>query len=331
MAALDVYRALTEEQKTRLRACSTQEKIKAFIQDENIVITPDQMEAFSGNLAFGKRIRREGAIDTGLDGKIILPSEEWQELVLEARENELAIRRRFPSEREAEKEALRLAAGSLPLPEINDREAFTEACLSLRGPFKEGRIRRTAREKVRLIRYLDGNAVPVSSREDILKLWETAMESEPRWKDDLPAHFRTPEERIPFSHGSNLFEPGPVPRGSETTPPDEIPKALDLLTEWLKREDLQPELKAAAAFLLFERIHPFADGNGHTGRMLSCGILASDYSALTLMSWIGMHHENKRTVKEAVMLTELSPDDISTPCCMILRLLTRGQRRILYS
>lgn len=329
MAALDVYRSLSEEQKSRLKACSTPAQLRAFIQAENIAITPDQLEAFAGNLGLGKKIRPEGTIDTGFNGKFFVPSEEWQELVLEARENERAMRQRFPSDKETDEAAIKLIAGDPELPGPEDKEAFVEACLSMRGPFREGKLRRAVREKARLIRYLDGNIMHVSSREDYFKLWETAMESEPRWRDDLPAHFRTPEERIPFSHKWGRLEPGPVPAGSETTPPDKIPEALDSLTEWLRREDIQPELKAVAAFLIFEKIHPFNDGNGHTGRLLSSGILASCYSELTLVSWLRIHHENKRIVKEAEILTELTLGEICTPCCMILRLLTRAQRRIL--
>ena len=331
MAALDIYRSLSEEQKSRLRSCSTPAQIKAFIEDENIVLTPDQIEAFSGNLVLGRRIKREGMIETGLYGKFILPSEEWHELVLEARRNEQSIRLKFPH---AGDYALRLIAESCPgldeaLQESENEEAFIEACLNLRGPFREGRIRRTAREKARLIRYLNGINTPVSSREDILKLWETAMESEPRWKDDLPPHFRTPHEGIPFSHGRSSFEPGPVPRGSDTTPSEKIPEAVDCLVKWMKRQDLQPELQSAAAFLMFIRIHPFPDGNGHAARLLSCSMLASGYSVLTLASWIDIQHEYKSVVKEAAMLTELSSGDICTPCCMLLRMLVRGQRRIL--
>ena len=334
MAACDIYKALSEERKARLRSLSTLQELKEFVEEENIVLTPDQLEAFSGNLVMGGRIKRPDEIGTGLYGKFFVPSEEWEKLVLEARENECAIRQKFPSG-EAMEEAVRgLIRGLCPesgseLIKADSNDVFVEACLNMRGPFREGVCRRIAREHARLLEYLEDKPGLPSSQEDILKLWEKAFRSEPRWRDDLPAHFRTAEEGTPFSHRMGSFERTPVPRGSETTPVEQIPEAIDRLIEWIGRKDIPPELHSIVAYLLFVRIHPFADGNGHTSRMLSCGMLASDYSVLTLISWVGILHRSKREVKEATWLTELTRGDLCTPCCMILRMLIRGQRRIL--
>jgi Fic family protein len=59
--------------------------------------------------------------------------------------------------------------------------------------------------------------------------------------------------------------------GSYVAPsPERVrPMMSDLLEWWNKREQISPILSAAIVHHQFETIHPFADGNGRTGRMLS--------------------------------------------------------------
>jgi Fic family protein len=59
--------------------------------------------------------------------------------------------------------------------------------------------------------------------------------------------------------------------GSYVPPPPERvrPMMSDLLEWWNKREQISPILSSAIVHHQFETIHPFADGNGRTGRMLS--------------------------------------------------------------
>lgn len=60
------------------------------------------------------------------------------------------------------------------------------------------------------------------------------------------------------------------PRGAAFVPPpeDEVDRLLDDLAVFMNRNDLSPTLQAAIAHAQFETIHPFADGNGRTGRCL---------------------------------------------------------------
>jgi Fic family protein len=51
-------------------------------------------------------------------------------------------------------------------------------------------------------------------------------------------------------------------------PPEEVERLLDDLMAFCAIEDLPPLLQAALAHAQFETIHPFADGNGRTGRAL---------------------------------------------------------------
>ena len=156
----------------------------------------------------GKNIIRIGLFDRYFE-----PSAEWLELLDIARENERVIRCMYPSAEEQEEAACNLIPGDTwifqaALLALKDVRKFCEFCLMLRGPFKGARQRKLAREQSRLLRYLAEGAPIPDSPESVLKLWETANRLEPRWADDLPAHFRTPLEDIPFSHEFFRRTPG---------------------------------------------------------------------------------------------------------------------------
>lgn len=51
-------------------------------------------------------------------------------------------------------------------------------------------------------------------------------------------------------------------------PPEDVPWLLDDLCGYLSGDDHSPLMQAALAHAQFETIHPFADGNGRTGRAL---------------------------------------------------------------
>ena len=52
-----------------------------------------------------------------------------------------------------------------------------------------------------------------------------------------------------------------------------VPAAMNDLVEFMARRDLDPLVQAAIAHAQFETIHPFADGNGRTGRALISALL----------------------------------------------------------
>lgn len=56
-------------------------------------------------------------------------------------------------------------------------------------------------------------------------------------------------------------------------PPERVPVLLSDLCDFINRDDLPPIAQAAIAHAQFETIHPFADGNGRTGRALIYAIL----------------------------------------------------------
>lgn len=56
-------------------------------------------------------------------------------------------------------------------------------------------------------------------------------------------------------------------------PPLEIPQLMDEYIEYLNDLDDHPAVIAALAQFIFEKIHPFADGNGRVGRLISSFVL----------------------------------------------------------
>jgi len=66
--------------------------------------------------------------------------------------------------------------------------------------------------------------------------------------------------------GKNPYSPD---RADHVPPPPEyVPDLVEDLLAFVNREDLSPVFQSAVAHAQFEAIHPFADGNGRTGRAL---------------------------------------------------------------
>lgn len=53
----------------------------------------------------------------------------------------------------------------------------------------------------------------------------------------------------------------------------EVPKLMDEYPKYINKLKDHPSVKAAVAQFIFEKIHPFADGNGRVGRLISAFVL----------------------------------------------------------
>lgn len=79
-------------------------------------------------------------------------------------------------------------------------------------------------------------------------------------------HFRTEISAIFNQAGVAIYM---------SPPPTQVSKLLDELLIYVNSEDKFPLVNAFIAHLIFEKIHPFLDGNGRVGRLLISAILKS--------------------------------------------------------
>ena len=149
---------------------------------------------------------------------------------------------------------------------------FKRAVYAFGGPFSKAPLRRRAREMARIYALLAEDGLPtVRCVEDFHLMWEAAMEGEPRWSDEYPSSkFRTRPSRVLDS----LFDGNVIQMNTDAA---NVEEELAQLLSFLADESLPDEVRAAAAFPAFEFTHPFADGNGHVGRMLVLSILQGRY------------------------------------------------------
>lgn len=79
-------------------------------------------------------------------------------------------------------------------------------------------------------------------------------------------HFRTEMSAIFNQAGVAVYMP---------PPPNQISKLLNELLNYVNSEEKFPLVNAFVAHLIFEKIHPFLDGNGRVGRLLISAIIKS--------------------------------------------------------
>jgi Fic family protein len=100
-----------------------------------------------------------------------------------------------------------------------------------------------------------------STVEDLLQIHRTLTEDDPDVRQ-WAGHLRGEQNWIGGSDHS--------PRGALFIPPSPglVRPLMTDLTQFCSRNDVDPVAQAAIAHAQFETIHPFADGNGRTGRAL---------------------------------------------------------------
>lgn len=95
----------------------------------------------------------------------------------------------------------------------------------------------------------------------VLRMHRALLSGQPGWE----SHAGRWRDRLVWVGTSSV-----TPRGAAWIAPqaDLVPAAMDDLMTFVRRDDLPVITQAAIAHAHFESIHPFADGNGRTGRAL---------------------------------------------------------------
>lgn len=84
------------------------------------------------------------------------------------------------------------------------------------------------------------------------------------------------------------------------TPPQYVPDLTSELFQWLKESTLHPLIKSCIFHYEFEFIHPFADGNGRTGRLWHTLILAKWKEFFLWLPIETLIHERQSDYYEAI-------------------------------
>lgn len=104
------------------------------------------------------------------------------------------------------------------------------------------------------------------TRENLLRMHKALLSAQPGW-DEYAGRFR--EQLVWVGTSSHS------PRGASfvAPQPELVQPAIDDLLAFLRRDDIPVLVQSALAHAQFETIHPFADGNGRTGRALIHAVL----------------------------------------------------------
>ena len=128
-------------------------------------------------------------------------------------------------------------------------------------------------------RSVSSGAAEILANVDAMQLAiERAASPEPLEVDDIRDIHRALMERAPGNRLAGQVRDGQNwiggndynPCGADYVPPppEEVGRLLGDLCDFVSGETLPPIVQAALAHAQFETIHPFADGNGRTGRAL---------------------------------------------------------------
>ncbi|HEY1651949.1 MAG TPA: Fic family protein [Acidimicrobiales bacterium] len=95
------------------------------------------------------------------------------------------------------------------------------------------------------------------------------------WHRTLMTGSPTPERSVGVVRDEQGWIGGTSPLDAQlvTPPPGDLAALLDDLIAFVNRGDLDPVAQAAITHAQFETIHPFGDGNGRVGRVLTAWIL----------------------------------------------------------
>jgi len=221
-------------------------------------------------------------------------------------------------------EILSEVSAVLPAEAYSDPSGLFKAVTSLPLSPRTARARRQAREVARVAMLFDEGSLHVpASAEELHGIWEQAMRGEPRWSADHPtSSFRT----------GTVTLRGPWPERvvvHRCMEPGEVPAWLDRLVALMADERFEPEIRASCGLGLHDWIHPFKDGNGHTGRLLMLAMLDGLYSQATLVCLVRELVANRPATSRQFKLLRERKGDAEGFCLGLLGQVRDAQERAL--
>ena len=92
------------------------------------------------------------------------------------------------------------------------------------------------------------------------------------------------------------------------TPVKYVPELMNQLMTWLKKSGYHPLVKSCIFHYEFEFIHPFADGNGRTGRLWQSLILQKWNDIFAWLPVVTLVHENQAGYYKALLKADNAGD-----------------------
>lgn len=149
---------------------------------------------------------------------------------------------------------------------------------------------------VKLYFYLSENAFSqISSCHEIRQIYDELVSDEVEDKNKLDGNlFR--KESVEIIDGEKVIH-----RGNPTE--ESIIKDLDKFINFINSSDFPYLIKVLLSHYFFEYIHPFYDGNGRTGRFITCKYLSERLDPLTALSFSHMINDKKNRYYKAFQIT----------------------------
>ncbi len=147
------------------------------------------------------------------------------------------------------------------------------------------------------------------SHEFIIKIHDTLMDN-----IDERKGYRRHDIKVSKSH----FEASPFPY---------IKADIDILLQWHKKHEsiLHPLVLAGLFHHKLEKIHPFSDGNGRTGRMVLCAMLLSKGYPLPIIRKTRRgHYLDAMSQGDKAGLTKIEPENYKQLISFLAEELTAG-------
>lgn len=102
------------------------------------------------------------------------------------------------------------------------------------------------------------------------------------------------------------------------TPAKYVPELMEELFTWLKKTKYHPLIKSCIFHYEFEFIHPFADGNGRTGRLWQSLILQKWQPIFAWLPIETLVHENQREYYRVLQIADNAGEStlLWNSCCV---------------